>query len=64
MIRKVKKKKNPKKKLIKEKSPTKEKKSKVKKVKGRYVITSGKKTIERNELKVYRVNIKERRSAG
>jgi len=47
-----------------EKKPKKEKKLKVKKVKGRYMIVSGKKVIERDEFHVYGVNIKERRSDG
>jgi len=58
MSKKVKKEKTP------EKRPMKEKKPKVRKAKGRYMITFGKRTIERDEFKVYRVNIKDRRSDG
>ncbi len=45
------------------KKPKPEKKPKVRKAKGRYMITSGKRTIERDEFKVYTVNIKDRKES-
>jgi len=48
----------------KDKKPKKAKRVKVKKVKGRYTITAGNKTIDRDEFHVYGIDIKERKEAG
>lgn len=58
MSKKVKKEKKPKKP---DKKPKKAKRVNKKKVKGRYTITAGMRTIERDEFHVYGVNIKERK---
>lgn len=47
-----------------DKKPKKAKRVNKKKVKGRYMIVSGNRVIDRDEFHVYGVNIKERREAG